>query len=146
MWTHANPGSNVTAYGMTTYGGRRAFCVDWSMVGYFPYAADKLNSFQLLIVDHSDVSPGDFDIIFNYETIQWETGSASGGSGGMGGMSATVGYTAGDGDAGIARSLPGSGQNGAFLDSGPNALVGSSTGGERPGRYLFEIRGSASNV
>ena len=44
-------------------------------------------------------APADFDIEFNYDQIQWETGGASGGTSGLGGTSARVGYSAGTGEA-----------------------------------------------
>ncbi|MBE3068335.1 MAG: hypothetical protein IMZ73_13070, partial [Chloroflexi bacterium] len=88
-------GSGVVTYGATTYGGRSAFCVNWVNVGYFSSYTDKLNSFQLLLVERFDTGSGNFDIIFNYDKIQWETGSASGGSGGLGGSSARIGYSNG---------------------------------------------------
>ena len=48
-------------------------------VGYFGSHADKLNKFQLILVDRSadTGTAGDFDILFKYDTIQWETGDAS---------------------------------------------------------------------
>jgi hypothetical protein len=130
---------NLMTYGQGSYGGRAAFGVNWIDVGYFSYHIDKLNTFQLILVDRSDVSPGDFDIIFNYDKIQWETGDASSGSGGLGGYSAHVGYSNGTGNAGTNLELPGSGSNGAFLDGGPHALISSSNVGV-PGHYLFEVR------
>jgi len=79
-------------WGNTTYEGHRAFCVNWVDVGYYSGHTDKLNSFQLLLVNREDSSdPGDFDIVFNYDKVQWETGDASGGSGGLGGTSAVAG-------------------------------------------------------
>ena len=92
-------GSQLVQYGWgeTTYEGHRAFCVNWVDVGYYNVHADKLNSFQLLLVDREDSAAGDFDIVFNYGSIKWETGDASGGIGGLGGSSARVGYSNGDG-------------------------------------------------
>jgi hypothetical protein len=130
---------NVVTYGQGTWGARNAFGVNWINVGYFDQHIDKLNSFQLVLVDRSDVAPGDFDIIFNYDTVQWETGDASGGTNGLGGSSAHVGYSNGTGTNGTNLELPGSGVNGALLNGGPNALITSSSVGV-PGRYLFEVR------
>jgi hypothetical protein len=134
---------NIVTYAPGTFGGRNAFGVNWIDVGYFDVFAvghiNKLNSFQLILVDRSDVAPGDFDIIFNYDQIQWETGDSSGGSNGLGGSSAHVGYSNGTGNNGAGLELPGSGVNGAFLDGGPHALISSSNVGV-PGRYLFEVR------
>jgi hypothetical protein len=130
---------NIVTYGPGIMGGRNAFGANWIDVGYFSEHTDKLNTFQLILVDRSDVSPGDFDIIFNYDKIQWETGDASGGSNGLGGSSAHVGYSNGTGNNGTNLELPGSGVNGAFLDGGPHALISFSNVGV-PGRYLFEVR------
>ena len=59
-----NPASGVVHYGQTTFGGHAAFCVVWPHVGYFSNGADKLNTFQILIVDRSDRAPGDFDTVY----------------------------------------------------------------------------------
>ncbi|MGK2937207.1 MAG: nidogen-like domain-containing protein [Solirubrobacteraceae bacterium] len=132
-------GSAIVTYGQTTslFNGHKAFCVEWDGVGYFSSAADKLNKFELLLVDRSDRAAGDFDAIFNYDQVQWETGSASGGSGGLGGSPARVGYSVGS--AGQSFELPGSGTSGAFLDGGPVALVTTSRGTLVPGRYVYPV-------
>lgn len=129
------------SYGAINLGGRRAFCVNWLNVGYYSGHADKLNSFQLLLVERGDSAPGDFDIIMNYGKVQWETGDASGGSQGLGGTSAGAGFSAGNGNANAFYQFPGSLQNGAFLDS--NLLTGltrTSRNSLIPGRHIFEVR------
>lgn len=130
-------GSGVVTYGAATFGGRTAFCANWINVGYFSSRTDKLNSFQLLLVDRSDVGAGDFDIIMNYDRIQWETGNASGGIDGLGGSSARVGYSNG---VDTAFELPGSATNGAFLDSSPGGLIHDSRDSLINGRYVFPVR------
>ncbi|RUA22374.1 hypothetical protein DSL92_06255 [Billgrantia gudaonensis] len=50
--------------------------------GYYSYANDKLNAFQLQLVDAGN---GNFDIVFRYEDINWTTGDASGANNGLGG-------------------------------------------------------------
>ena len=132
-------GSGEVTYGTTTFDGHDAFCVNWVNVGYFGSHADKLNSFQLLLVDRSDTGAGNFDIYFNYDQIQWETGDASDGVGGLGGTSAAFGLTNADGDPGHSYMGEGSFINGALLDGGPNALTGQSNVGV-PGRFIFAIR------
>ena len=130
-------GSGVVTYGQTTYGGSPAFCVNWVNVGYFYEHTDKLNSFQLLLVKQGNA--GNFDIIFNYDKVLWETGDVSGGSGGLGGTSAALGYSNGDGDHFYVRD--GSYTNGALLDS--NATTGlthGSLGTTQLGRYIFPVR------
>ncbi len=129
--------SSVVTWGETTFEGRRAFCVLWADVGvgYYSFQTDKLNSFQLLLVDRSN---GDFDIVMNYDQIQWETGQASGGVDGLGGSSARVGYS--NGVAASSLELPGSAVNGALLDSSPSGLVHDSRGSTQLGRYVFPVR------
>ena len=130
-------GAAEVTYGNGTVNGRSAFGVNWPGVGYFSRGIDKLNDFQLVLIDRSDENAGDFDIEFNYDQIQWETGGASGGSGGLGGSSARAGYSNGAGDF---FELAGSGVNGAFLDGGPRSLVANSLNSDVEGRYLFAVR------
>jgi hypothetical protein len=130
-------GSALTGWGTGTFAGRTAFAVTWPGVGYYSSGTDKLNVFQLILTDRSDVAPGDFDIYFHYDQIQWETGGASGGSGGLGGSSARAGYS--NGEPGIYYELPGSAINGALLDGGLHSLVaGSNTG--LAGQYHYLVR------
>jgi hypothetical protein len=129
-----------TQYGTGTFNGMNTFGVTWTDVGYFADHTDKTNTFQLLLVDRSDIGAGDFDIYFNYDGILWETGDASDGSNGFGGVSAAAGFNAGQGGApGTFFQLPGSLVNGALLDSGPNALVSNSNINDA-GRFLFTVR------
>ncbi|NBB92292.1 MAG: VPLPA-CTERM sorting domain-containing protein [Gammaproteobacteria bacterium] len=136
-------GDPVT-YGTGTFDGRPAFGVNWVNVDYYNSSPSHTNrnSFQLILVDRSDIAAGDFDIVFNYGQIQWEAGEASGSdANGLGGNSARVGYSNGTGDPGTAFELTGSAVNGAFLDGGPNALVSNSINSSVTGRYIFESRG-----
>jgi hypothetical protein len=143
-------GSSLVTYGTTTFGTRTAFCVNWNDVGYFSEHTDKLNRFQLLLVDRSDVGIGDFDIIMNYGGINWETGDASGGANGFGGVSAGAGFSAGDQNPNHFFQFPGSLVNGGLLDTNAaTGLVSSSRGTLTQGRYIFPVRnglapGSAS--
>ncbi len=138
-------GDPVT-YGAGTFEGRPAYGVNWINVDYFnsdPTHTNR-NSFQLILVDRSDVAAGDFDIVFNYDQIQWEAGEASGSDpNGLGGDSARVGYSNGTGTPGTSLELAGSAVNGAFLDGGPNALISNSLNSTVPGRYIFQARGGS---
>src|SRR3954452_9017598 len=84
-----DPSSGVTTYGTTTFNGHAAFCVNWVHVFGFGLSTALYDSFQLLIVDQGS---GNFDMIFNYDKIQWDKGSASSASAG-------VGFSAGTGAA-----------------------------------------------
>ena len=135
-------GSDLVTYGATTLGGHEAFCANWAAVnangvGYYSGRIDKQNSFQLVLIDRSDLSPGDFDIEMNYDQVQWETGDASGGSNGLGGSPARVGYSNGTT---TAFELSGSGVPGALLDSNPTGLINGSRETDHAGRYVYEVR------
>jgi len=135
-------GDEVT-YGSGMFDSHTAFGVNWIDVDYYSSSSTHTNrnSFQLILVDRSDISSGDFDIIFNYDQIQWETGTASDGdNNGRGGNSARVGYSNGSGVAGTYLELPGSAVNGAFLDGGSNALVSHRINSDIDGRYIFNAR------
>jgi Nidogen-like/PEP-CTERM motif len=135
-------GSQQVTYGQTTVGGRNAFAVNWDNVGYFSYGTDRLNQFQLVMIDRSDTGAGNFDFEFNYDQVQWETGDASGGSGGLGGSSARAGFSNGTGNPGSFFELAGSAVNGAFLDGGPAStrLIGNRLNSNVDGRYVFSAR------
>ena len=119
-----------TLSGLLTYGAgsfttndsvaRNVFVANWNGVGYYSGHANLLNTFQLVLVERSETGAGNFDIVFNYDSVQWETGDASNGTGGFGGSSARVGYSAGTGASGTFNEFAGSGVNGAFLDGGPS--------------------------
>ena len=130
-------------YGQDTVDGRPAFGVNWIDVDYFASSPNHTNrnSFQLVLIDRSDINPGDFDFEFNYDQIQWETGQASGGdANGRGGSSARAGFSNGTGLPGTAFELAGSAINGAFLDGGPNALISNRLNSNVDGRYVFRVR------
>lgn len=135
--------SGITSYGTGTYNGHAAFGATWPAVGYFNSQSDKLDTFQVILTDRSGTGAGNFDIYFNYDTIQWETGSASGGTGGLGGISAAAGFNAGSGSApGTFFELPGSRVPGSFLDTGPLALARNTNDGVT-GQFLFNVRGGS---
>lgn len=134
-------GSGLATYGSGTVDGHTAFGVEYPAVGYFRSHADKLNTFELVLIDRSDTGVGNFDIEFNYNRVQFETGDASRGVNGLGGFSARVGYSTGSASPNpMAFELPGSAVNGAFLDGGPNALIANSLNSNIAGRYIFEAR------
>lgn len=132
---------NVVTYGTGTVGGRPAFGVNWPGVGCFDQNTSVLDDFQAVLIDRSDVGPGDFDIEFNYDSIQWETGQASGGDAlCQGGTSARVGFSNGTGQPDTSFELQGSGIPGSFLDSSPTGLANNHVNSDVLGRYLFPVR------
>ncbi len=133
---------NTVTFGTGTFDGHTAFGVNWPGVGCYNENNAALNYFQALLVDRSDVGTGDFDIVFNYDGIQWDSGQASGGGADCrGGDAARAGYTDGSSTSGESYELPGSGVNDALLDSGGlTSLVGHSYNSNQPGRYVFSFR------
>lgn len=148
--TEGPPYSNLTRFSATPEiaNGRPAFGVTWPGVGYYGNGGahvDKLNHFQMLLIDRSDIQSGDFDREFNYNQVQWETGDASGGSSGLGGSPARVGWANGSGRF---MEYKGSGQTLAFLDSQPGQATPNYTDGLKyqmwnssvPGRIVIPVR------
>jgi len=126
-----NSASGVVQYGTNLVDGNLAFGVDWVNVGYYAEYADKLLSCQLVIINRSDIGPGDFDMEFNYFKVQWEWGDASIG------YPPRAGYSDGTND----YELPGSGVEGAFLDTNAaTGLIYQSLNSSVPGRYIFFFR------
>ena len=126
---------NDVRYGTGSVGGRPAFGVNWPGVGYYNLQTNKLNNFQLVLVERFDTGPGNFDIEFNYDQVQWDIGSASA-------VSAAAGFTNGSGASGSNFQLNGSLTSNAFLDSGPGGtrLIGNSLNSGVLGRYTFFAR------
>jgi Nidogen-like len=135
-----NPDSGVVTFGDGTFGGHPAFGVNWINVGYYFMHVEPTNSFQLLLVDRSDTGAGNFDIVFNYDNIMWETGDADLGVGGLGGDSARAGFSNGTGQPGTFFEFPGSAINGALINGGANALISHEMGSAIPGQYIFAAR------
>lgn len=139
-------GSGVVNFGQGTYLGHKVFVVNWPAVGcYHQQTGTAFNTFQLLLIDRPDRSIGgqgdDFDIEFNYNTLRWDTGNASGGDehciNGPSGASAYAGYTNGGADH---FELPGSGVPNALLDSSAaTGLIYNNVNSATPGRYEFSV-------
>lgn len=133
---------NVVRYGTGTVDGRPAFGVNWPGVGCYSRNISVLNDFQVVLIDRSDLSVGSFDIEFNYNRIQWETGQASGGNAVcQGGSAARVGFSNGTSAPGTFFELPGSGVPGSFMDSNTaTGLIHNSLNTPQRGRYVFPVR------
>lgn len=137
-------GSGLTSYGTGTYAGNAAFGATWPGVGYYPERTDKLDNFQVILVDRADTGTGNFDIYFNYGAMAWETGGASGGSDGLGGNCAVAGYSNGTaaGANQVTEQMAGSAVCGALIDGGVDALSSHTNDGVT-GQYLFQARNGA---
>ncbi|MDR1227923.1 MAG: PEP-CTERM sorting domain-containing protein [Azoarcus sp.] len=118
--------SGSVTYGRTTFDGYSAFGVSWIDVPGVS-ALSSHNSFQLLIVDRSDVGAGDFDFIFNYGQIQWQDSDYIG---------SLVGYGAKGQDFGFSTSI----YDGGLLTLNPYQLPYQSLNSDVAGRFVFEVR------
>lgn len=140
----------VARYGNSSVNGRPAFGVTWPNVGCYLRNTSVSNSFQLILIDRADIANGDFDIEFNYQKIEWETGTHSNSGGDencLGGNSVRVGFSNGNGLPGEAFELLGSGVNGAFLDNNSaTGLIHNSLNSNQLGRYIFEVRNGVVEI
>lgn len=134
------PDSGQVTYGQTTYDGRPAFCVNWGSISgngvdYYESTDTQRNKFQLILVDRGNRGTYDFDIVLNYDQVQWDfaydlTQHASPVL-----VPTWVGFKPG-----IAAALPGSGElPGELLDGQAHALTAGSRNSPQAGRYIFEI-------
>jgi Nidogen-like len=141
-----NAASAIANFGKGTLNGKKVFVVNWPKVGCYNEIGSVLNNFQLILIDRPDLGTGpngdDFNIEFNYNSIQWDTGQASGGNPacvkeGTGGTSAIAGYTNGSTNH---FQLAGSEEPNAFLDSTlTTGLIYHDLNSTTLGRYLFTV-------
>ena len=130
--------SAPVTYGTSTVNSHLAWAANWINVGFYAGRNNPTNSFQMVLIDRSDVAAGDFDFEFNFDRVLWETGQASGGSSsGLGGSSAHMGWTNG---AGTYYENACSGVNGACLDGAGSGLIHHSINSSVDGRYNFIVR------
>jgi hypothetical protein len=120
------PGSGLVNWGQALIDGRKAFVVNWPHVGQYNSNGTYLNTFQIVLIDRSDIGAGNFDIELNYDQIAWDHGGAG------------VGYTNGLRPP-TYYELPGSNTVGAFIARGPRDIVANSNAGVA-GRYVFQAR------
>ena len=140
--------SALVNFGTGTLNGQKVFVVNWPGVGCYNENSTQLANFQLILIDRPDRGTGplgdDFDMEFNYNTVQWDTGQASGGDAicqnGPAGETAYVGYSNGTTTSGDSYSLPGSGVPQAFLDSSTTTgLIYNDLNSTTLGRYIFTV-------
>ncbi|MBM4137487.1 MAG: PEP-CTERM sorting domain-containing protein [Nitrospira sp.] len=134
--TTATPGGNSTGSNLLYWDldtTNNVYTATWDDVGYYGSHKDKLNAFQLRLVNRYDTGVGNFDIFFIYEDINWTTGDASGGSGGLGGVVARAGWNSGNGT--DYYELPQSGIQNNMLDLENASNIGI------PGVFEFDVRG-----
>jgi hypothetical protein len=129
--------------GNITVDGRQAVVFTWAEVMRYnggTQSQDTTNTFQLVLVDRSDTGAGNFDFMYNYDKVVWDTGTASGTN------RARAGWATASGSS---YELPGSGTSGAFFDSGASdtSLIQNSLNSDgQLGRYVWSIRsGSVMN-
>jgi hypothetical protein len=148
VYTEVGP---TVEYGTGTLDGHNVFVVNWPGVACFDESTPAVtDNFQVILIDRPDAGTGplgdDFTIEFNYDSIQWDAGMASGGNsactGAPAGESAAVGFSNGTTTAGDSYELPGSQTTGAFLDSNvTTGLIYNDLNSDVPGRYVFGVTG-----
>jgi hypothetical protein len=131
-------GSTVK-YGQGVVDGHRAFAVNWLNVDYAVSSPSHTNrnSFQLVLIDRSDLGAGNFDMEFNYDHVGWESATPDG----LGGSSARIGWQANNGTIEGTYQMAGSNVAGAFLDSNlVSGLVHNHFMSDVDGRYVYRFR------
>jgi uncharacterized repeat protein (TIGR01451 family) len=138
---------NTVTFGSGTVNGHNAWGVNWPGVGCYNSNGSVLDYFQLILIDRPDTGAGNFDIMFNYDQIQWDTGQASGGDSACLGISgsARAGYSNGIDSS---FELPGSGISSALLDSnfGTGLIHHSLNCAGQLGCYVFGVRNGTPQV
>jgi PKD repeat protein len=138
--------SRPVTYGVSA--DQKVFCADWPGVGAYNNHGDKLDKFRLLLIDRSadpGNAPGDFDIVMDYDSINWDTADAKAPNVAA---VARAGFSDGTSTSNHSYQLPGSGTPGAFGDQGPHSLAEHSlvthdqhVTSQQGGRYIFAVRG-----
>ncbi|MDB6067986.1 MAG: LamG domain protein jellyroll fold domain protein [Pedosphaera sp.] len=106
--------------------GRPALIITWNDVAAYNELTNSLNRFQVVLIDRSDLRTGDFDVEFNYEYIEWLSGSATTG------QYPGAGFDAGDGT--HYYNLPNAKTTGVT-----NYVTTSNTIPALPGRFMFRL-------
>jgi hypothetical protein len=142
-------GNNDVNFGQGTLNGQKVFVVNWPGVGCFSANASVLDDVQMVLIDRPDLGTGGlgdaFEIEYNYDSIQWDAGEASGGNASCqddpdAGYSAYVGYSNGTSTPGDSYTLTGSGVSGAFLDSNAaTGLANNDLNSDVIGRYIWNV-------
>jgi len=139
-----DPGGAQIEYNSTMLDGYNVFVANWPGVDCYDNDNSK-DYFQVILIDRPDIGStpaGDnFQIEYNYNSIQWDAGQASGGDANCQsqteGHSAAVGFS--NGTASGSYELPGSQVNGALIDSGPDALITHDLNSDVLGRYIWTV-------
>jgi hypothetical protein len=140
--------SGLVTYGTNTVNGNVAFGANWIDVGYFDHEDQKLNIFQLVLINRPDRTNGDYDVEFNYAQIKWDEGDYT--SGNNEGLSSTntsparAGYASANG---LTFELNGSGVSRSFLDTNSvTGLITNSLNSGVLGRYVFPFHNGTNSL
>jgi len=129
-----DPANSPTKFGTAVINGQNAFIAHYDGIGGFSSASTTAN-FQVIIIDRSDTGAGNFDVEFNYGSINTSAYSGS---------LAFVGFTSGKGtNDGNKWALPGTLVNNRFRngDSDPiRNYRNTDTDKALTGRILIESR------
>ena len=140
-------GNNVEI-GTGQLDGDNVFVVNWPAVGCYYENDSVTDDFQLILIDRPDLGTGalgdDFQIEFNYGSIQWDAGQASDGDDTCNNApdqdSAIVGFSDGSSTEDHTFQLNGSQSTGAFLDTNDaTGLINNDLNSTTLGQYVFTL-------
>lgn len=120
-------------YGPGTFGGNAAYFFTWPGVGSYATDITLVDTFQMIIVDQGS---GDFDLIYNYQDMQWDNSTAGYTGSGTG---ACVGFWYYDVDGVTEVSWSGGGDNvdGYYINGGEGDRTTGHLNSSMPGRWHF---------
>lgn len=131
------PGGSAVTYGSDVVDGRAAFGINWlNMIEWDPESSTQgtaTSSFQLVLIERSDLAAGDFDFELNYDSMGWPD------LGYLGGFGEGCLYAPGDPvcppGTPVQIEITPDGQPGATIEGSLNSPVA--------GRYRYGVRGGA---
>lgn len=68
-----NGATSPLTFGQGTVDGRAAFGANWFDFGYYSFGGPVM-TFQLVLIDRSDIAAGDFDVEYNYGQMNGDSG------------------------------------------------------------------------
>jgi len=145
---------NTVNFGTGTIDGHNSFVVNWPGVNCLADVPNGVvDNFQLIIIDRPDLgssATGDnFQLEYNYNTVQWDVGQADGGNANCTGSpnAALVGWSDGTTATGHSYQLKGSLTQGGLLDSNlATGLINNDLNSSVLGRYIWTFTGGTSVV
>lgn len=140
-----SPSNGTLTWGTGTVDGKAAFAAKWNQVAEYPASSHpgSSNTFEIVLVNRADLGTGNFDVYFNYGSMNWDHSASND-------FGAVVGFHNGGNTENQRSALfyqaPGSRTPGAFVTGGTHSLQASTNTGTG-GLFSFQARdGGFANI